>query len=169
MSPPVVAARSGLGTRWVIVSMARVWDRVTRMSARYHSAQVHRPLARSDVLVNWTAAAAIVVGAGLAIYTLAFSTFEVLIPAYVPSDSEIVICPSPWSMLFGDPTFEGLMGESPVSGGVSPEVCAKRSRTLAIEAALVAVFAPLPVAWLLRRRTMPAPLPPLPLGIGSAS
>ena len=124
-----------------------------------------RLLSRSDILFSRTMGAAIIVVAMVGVSALAFSRFELIIPSYVPSNSEHLICPTPWSMMFGDPVLLGALEESGVSGSlISPELCVKPSRTLMIEAALVALAALPPVVWLFSRRIRPDALPPLLIG-----
>lgn len=106
---------------------------------------------------------ALLLGAVFLISTLAFSTFELTVLGDMPSQSEVITCPTPWSMLFGDPVFEGALAEPRVSGDpVSPELCIRPSRTLVFEAALAVVLALPPVIWLLSRRTRPPALPTVP-------
>lgn len=133
------------------------------MFSRRRSDQPRRPLSRSDILFSRTLGTALLLGAVFLIFTLAFSTFELTVLGFVPSESEIITCPTPWSMLFGDPVFEGALAEPRVSGDpVSPELCIRPSRTLVFEAGLAAVLALPPVVWLLSRRTRPPALPSAP-------
>lgn len=126
------------------------------MLSRRRSDQPRRPLSRADILFSRTLGTALLLGAVFLIFTLAFSTFELTVLGFVPSESEVITCPTPWSMLFGDPVFEGALAEPRVSGDpVSPELCIRPSRTLVFEAGLAAVLALPPVVWLLFRRTRP--------------
>lgn len=77
------------------------------MFFRRRTGQRRRPLSRSDINFSRILGTTFLVGAVFWIHTLAFTTFELTVLGFVPSESEVIICPTPWSMLFGEPIFEG--------------------------------------------------------------
>lgn len=101
------------------------------------------------------------------VYSLAFTSYEQRVQFQwdVEADGSRspmihITCPSPWSVLV-----DGAEPDVPTADGF----CVKESRSLAIEAGLVALASGVVVGWFVSRRTRPGELPPLPESLRAAN
>lgn len=119
-----------------------------------------RPLASRDLRFNRGLGLIVLLLGATFVYSLAFSSFDqkVQLQWDVEADGSRtprthITCPAPWSVLVDD-------AEPEVT--TTPGFCVMPSRSLALEAAIVALLTLGVSAWFLTRRTQPGALPPLP-------
>lgn len=118
------------------------------------------PLPPGDLRFNrGIGLAALILGA-IFVYSLAFTSFDQKVQFQwdVEADGSRtprthITCPSPWSVLVDDARPEVT---------TTPDFCVMPSRSLALEAGIVAVITLVVSAWFLSRTTRPGELPPLP-------